>query len=171
MFFDEKSFKAYACSCGERSEPGREIWRSDAVFSGKVIDFVRAGKSEGYTTKATIFDVYTTWKGVSSDQVTMWTVGGMCSYGFLEGEEYLVYAYSVGSASDTNSNYRTTVCSSTKLLEYAEADLAFLGQGFPPDQYVKPGKSDASVVFPAIFGLGAAVAGMIAFFTLRRPEN
>jgi hypothetical protein len=48
--------------------------------------------------------------------------GGTCGYVFKVGETYLVYGFEIGR----KDFLMTTICSRTRLVEYASEDLAFL---------------------------------------------
>ena len=66
--------------------------------------------------------VLTAWKGVSETPVVIGTgyVGGDCGFNFVQGNDYLVYAYDNAGALATN------FCLSTAALANAPAQLAFL---------------------------------------------
>lgn len=134
---------AYACSCaivGSKQERVKSaLADSDAVFSGEVVDFSKSappttmmeetmwtimGGSTG-TATATL-RVSKVWKGPKHEtvQVTTGADSGMgCGYPFEEGQEYLVYA---GKGMSVN------LCSETKPLSEAGADLALLGNSEKP---------------------------------------
>ena len=80
---------AYACTgMGPMGTPQelvkRELEESRAVFSGEVQDI---NEVNGKVTFKTI----SVWKGPHRDTLEV-TDAGMCAYGFVEGQEYLIYA-------------------------------------------------------------------------------
>ena len=83
-----------ACSCAELPSVEEEFERSQAVFSGKVVDVREKRSIKGYQTKSVLFEVTNTWKGVKQSQIIITTGqgGGDCGFEFKEGQEYLVYA-------------------------------------------------------------------------------
>lgn len=64
------------------------------------------------------------WKGPDQGtlQVSTPSQGGACGYHFEEGREYLVYAHG-------KQGLKTHICTETKPLAEADADLAVLGEG------------------------------------------
>jgi hypothetical protein len=140
---------AEACSCAGPATPQDAFQRADVVFSGKVLSVTPTQFNSGvnaYTGNAVLFDVKDTWKGTSSSLILVRTGngGGDCGYGFIAGNDYLVYAYSrvetlslsIASISlDLPLGARTTstgICTRTALLAQAGQDLAALGPGRPP---------------------------------------
>ena len=99
------------------------------------------------------------WKGPKQQTVEIITgadSGVGCGYPFEEGREYLVYAYG-------KQELKVDLCSETKLLSKAGADLAVLGNGEKP----KDGGdalTDTSGVVPARAVLGMAGLAMAASF-------
>lgn len=159
---------AFACSCIEIKSPQAEYEQSNAVFSGKVVDLETT--DELYPSKVATFDVYTVWKGISQDSATITTgMGGAdCGYPFVENVEYLVYAYGEGS-----DGLGASSCSQTKPLNRAEADLVAIGQGnstFARDSVEVYEERWRSNPYSYLIGIGAAIAGVIAFLTLRKRK-
>jgi hypothetical protein len=118
---------AHACSCVIPGAPDVELARSTAVFSGRVVARDEPGGlivSSADPVEVT-FEVYAVWKGPAYSTITITTArsGASCGYVFEEGEQYLVYAD--GSA----DNLTVSMCSRTQPLEWAEEDLAALGEG------------------------------------------
>jgi hypothetical protein len=58
-----------ACSCAELSSVEEEFERSNAVFSGKVVDLREKQSIKRYQTKSVLFEVTNTWKGVKQSQI------------------------------------------------------------------------------------------------------
>ena len=61
--------------------------------------------------------------------ITTPPTGGSCGFTFIEGEEYIVYAYDSAFA---DGGYTVGICSRTALLDQAEADIDALGKGNAP---------------------------------------
>lgn len=120
---------AHACSCvGLTLE--EQIQTSEAIFSGLVVDaaestdpYAPPGPNPGPVT----FDVEAVWKGVSGETAVVLghEPGSSCDVGFEVGERYLVYAYLSGENGD--GPLATNICSGTKPLASAGADLLALG--------------------------------------------
>jgi hypothetical protein len=106
---------AHACQCPEPSPPADAFNYAAAVFTGRVITvyaplnipaFARPiarwwpglyRSNTLYKPRATI-TVTTSWKGVTSSEVTVISgEGSGCDYGFEKGREYLIYAYQLDS--------------------------------------------------------------------------
>ncbi len=128
---------ASACSCGDGSR--QEIAKaalgsgSDAVFSGEVevIDVERGPRAIGIFKEresSVVIQVSEVWKGPQHSTLEVHTLsdGAMCGYSFKEGQEYLVYAYG------KEEPFKVDLCSQTKLLSKAGANLAVLGDGERP---------------------------------------
>ena len=120
--------RSYACSCLEPGPPSEEMEKADAVFMGRVVSVSIVAEVRGDVTHVdsviTEFDVKTVWKGPVS-QTTYINSGGPCGIGFIEGVEYIVYAYH----SDYRDGLGTGLCTRTTLLAWAMDDLAGLGVG------------------------------------------
>lgn len=117
---------ARACSCAPPKSPSIEQERAAAVFSGGVT----AVKEQKATSNSSgmmevVFDVDKAWKGVNSRTIIIFTASNSaaCGYGFRVGVDYLVYAYGA------EGQLRTGLCSRTKRLSEARADLDELGSG------------------------------------------
>jgi hypothetical protein len=65
------------------------------------------------------------WKGPQQETLVVSTPrdGATCGYAFKEGQEYLVYAYG------KEEPFEVDLCSGTKQLSDADADLRVLGDG------------------------------------------
>lgn len=148
----------YACSCvATPVEPLESLEMSSAVFVGKVVAIKEPkGKiiSSADYTKVT-FEVDSSWKGVKSDKISLFTEmsSASCGYMFTEGENYLVYA---GKMMDSGK-LGVSMCSGTNLLSLAEEDLKELGPATPmsatdrgPITLVNVGISGVIVVLIAI---------------------
>jgi hypothetical protein len=161
---------ASACSCagggstkemveGALSHPG-------AVVSGKVID-VEKGGSYSYNVTLRVFKV---WKGPRRETLMVSTPsdGAACGYPFKEGQEYLVYAYWGNQGTPPRPGLKVDLCSSTKPLSKAGADLALLdklGEGEKPADGGDALK-DTSGGVSARAMVGMAGLAMVAAFLL-----
>lgn len=158
---------AFACSCVAPQTPSIALLESRAVFSGEVTE-VRT-LTDVYQKIVTI-NVDRIWKGAISSErtrlVTSVDTGG-CGFPFEEGRNYLVYAHE-GSSEEF---FEVSLCSRTTPIEEAQADLASLGTGYVPMHNNDGGsRMVESYGVPAIIGIGAAIASVIAFLTLRRRK-
>ena len=120
------------------STPQESFERSSAVFSGRVIDVVDQSRVNEQTPRGedsnflsgvkVRFEVSKIWKGKLEQQIVVTTSGSSasCGYSFQKGAEYLVYA------SAQEAKLQTGLCSGTKPLSQAQADLAVLGTGETP---------------------------------------
>ena len=159
---------AYACSCAilpgtqkERAE--QALSDSEAVFSGEVsaIEKQEAATSRHPGTATVTLRVSEVWKGQEQRtlEVSMPSQGSACGYPFEEGREYLVYA-------SGGMDLGVSLCSETKPLSKAEADLTVLGNGEKP----KSGDAltDTSGVVPARVVVGLAGLAIVASFLMVR---
>jgi len=94
------------------------VQRSAAVFSGEVL----AVQSSVNLLEAR-FQVEQSWKGVTTDEVSISTDGTAESPHYQAAEKYLVFA------GLQQGKLFTGMCSRTKKLEYAQKDLDQLGEG------------------------------------------
>ena len=129
--------KSHACSCIEPPPPLDALAQADAVFSGKVTVIDQNSDDFSIRFQFAVIDV---WKGVTTaeTQVITATNSAACGVEFQADEQYLVYAYQ-----DDNGELNTNLCTRTRLLEYAEDDIAALGQpilsfNMPPDARENP---------------------------------
>jgi len=129
---------ANACKCIQ-STPEQSFSRAKTVFSGRVVDVVEQSPVERQSPRGdedpnflngvkVIFEVSEVWKGNNKRRLVVTTSdsSASCGYSFQKGEEYLVYA------SGEEAQLQTGLCSGTKTLSDARADLAVLGEGETP---------------------------------------
>lgn len=149
--------KAFACSCST-NPPNEAFENSAAVFTGTVTDIQHDAGS--YNVQ---FSVDEAWKGVSEPMVAIATSDndGTCGYDFQQGVKYLVYAYG------SEGSLQTGICNRTQPVADAYEDLAYLGEGHVPVSGQPVVEKTPSSPFLPFVGIGAAVAGVIAFLTLR----
>ncbi len=128
---------ASACSCVPEPSPELALKRADAIFVGEVIgvDSGWFGVFSGHWMRKTVlFQVQSTWKGVSASQVIATVWERYCSWtplGYYVGETYLVYA-----EASTEWRWETSYWDGTQSLDDAAEYLGTLGQSTPPSQQV-----------------------------------
>ena len=117
---------AFPCSCAPPGTPREELEKSDAVFKGTVlelkVDTLRVQNAAILFFKVK-FEVLAAWKGVDLGEITLATnfESAACGFPFEQGVDYLVYAFS------QNDSLSTNLCTRTKKLSEAQADLNELG--------------------------------------------
>lgn len=105
---------AHACSCAGTGDAEEELRRSDAVFSGEVVEVGELDSGMPFLAPVT-FDVKGAWKGVTGDSVVVHGQGpgASCGLDFELGETYLVFAG--GSGEGGGGKLQTGLCSATRL--------------------------------------------------------
>jgi hypothetical protein len=131
---------AYACSCVGASTVEESLRTSDAVFSGEVVGLGAEDPQprDGTPLGGVEFRVKESWKGVSDSSVIIYGQGegyfgevgeevviNSCAVTFEQDESYLVYAYRGGE--NASGPLGTDICTATKPLSDAGADLRALG--------------------------------------------
>ncbi|XEC96330.1 hypothetical protein AB6A23_07235 [Paenibacillus tarimensis] len=126
--------KVQACSCAEPPAVEDELKRKTAVFAGKVKSISHPKpalmRSSVDPVKIT-FDVTTVWKGEVKPETEVYTAisSASCGYdGFIENEDYIVFAFG------DSDRLQTGLCERTKPLASAEEELAALGEGQMPSE-------------------------------------
>ncbi len=171
---------AFACSCaalpGTPQERAREaLSGSTAVFSGEVVELEKpppdTAMVEGTMltvmgqagNKATVtLQASEVWKGTQQQTVTITTEadsGIGCGYPFEEGREYLVYA--------TGREPSVSLCSETKPLSEADADLEALGEGQKSEDVGALSDTSGALSTPAVIGL-AGLTVTVSFLLAMR---
>ncbi len=120
---------ASACTCALEGGSQKEIVEgalsdSEAVFSGEVVAVEQGtATASGPGNDTVTLRASEVWKGPEQEALEVRTPsqGMACGYRFEEGREYLVYAYTGKRGLETN------ICTETKPLAKAGADLALLG--------------------------------------------
>ena len=159
-----------ACSCAELPSVEEEFERSQAVFSGKVVDVREKRSIKGYQTKSVLFEVTNTWKGVEQSQIIITTGqgGGDCGFDFKEGQEYLVYANE--STMYGAKTLVATICDRTNEWSVLQEDLKILGEGQPPIEDVDlTGKHDGNQYY--IWVAIIIAIGILLISIFRRRKN
>ncbi len=128
--------QAYACKCAVPGSPSEELEKFDAVFAGKVLSvqhsFDPGASSYSPDDHTTVgFTINAVWKGTVDQNIDLTTppTSGSCGFAFVEGEEYIVYAY---ESAEAKANLGVSICSRTALLGEAQADMDALGEGYTP---------------------------------------
>jgi hypothetical protein len=120
---------ALACSCVGDVPLCQSFWQADAVFSGDVVSFEELNTNRLFQRRVARIRVERAWRGQVQGTVEVRTGagGGDCGYSFRPGRKYLVYAYKTQDGKLT-----TGICSPTKLLDKAAADLAYFEEAEKP---------------------------------------
>ena len=170
---------ASACSCATLpSTPQETLSDSKAVFTGEVVEFdkpppettmiegtmmtVLGGGGPEATVTLRVSEV---WKGPRQQTTEITTEADSsvgCGYPFEEGREYLVYA--------AKGNPSVSLCSETKPLSEANADLQALGDGDAPEPGDTLSDTSGGVSARAVVGLAGltiAAAFVLAARSLR----
>jgi hypothetical protein len=108
--------RAMACDCAWPGSPREELQRKDAVFSGEVTSINR---------ERIEFKVEKLWKGHRARKASIRYEQSDCTYLFVVGKKYLVYA-------NGKEILETDKCTRTKELDKASDDLKELGEGKEP---------------------------------------
>jgi hypothetical protein len=121
------SSRAFACQCAGTRSSCQEYWEATAVFSGTVIESRQVTVSEGtysHEMRAVRLSIDQPFRGVEGAEVEVLTGfgGGDCGFGFRQTGQYLVYAY----RSEQDQKLHTSICTRTRLLSDAKADLAYI---------------------------------------------
>jgi hypothetical protein len=128
---------AEACRCIPPPPPRKALEAAAAVFAGKV---VKIKQDEAASEVVVTFEVRTVWKGVDTKTVQVRTPGNSAACGneFEMDKSYLVYCHATqAEAKDGEKDpprvLNTNLCTRTRALKDAEADLKELGKGRPPE--------------------------------------
>lgn len=159
-----------ACKCAELPSVKEEFERSQAVFSGKVLDVREKKSSKEYITKSVLFEVTNTWKGGKQSQIIITTGqgGGDCGFDFKEGKEYLVYANE--STMYGEKSLVSIMCDRTNELRSLQEDLKILGEGQPPTEEVDlTGKHEGSQLY--LWVAVVVAIGIIFIFILFKKKR
>ena len=172
--------EVHACKCAEPGTPAEEMEKFPAVFAGKVVSIQHSfdpnAASVSREDRTTVgFEVSTVWKGTVHEDMYITTppTGGSCGFSFIEGEEYVVYAYD-GAYDD--GSYTVGICSRTALLGQAQADIDALGAGRAPQAGTGgPTPEQAQDSFASVWVIVSAAAaavvvsgGIVAYARMRR---
>ena len=122
--------QVYACSCATPGTPSEELADSSLVFSGSAVSvredqpFLGIDRLPANGATTVEFKIDSVWKGNTKETMTLETAryGASCGFTFVEGKQYIVYSHDGRTVS---------LCSRTRSLNDAQADLAALGEGKP----------------------------------------
>lgn len=179
--------RAYACEVIGQRPLQDSLENSVAIFSGRVAE-VQTFTVEGYGDWHLMsFEVDRYWKapdGKDYNQLVVFTgtSGDVCGYEFEKGRSYLVYT--IQWWHDDNYLY-TGLGYRNQPIEGAQEDLDFLGEGMAPAtqsswyeqidginiQPLPQPQIEEKTVVLSMVGIGVAVAGTVAFFTMRKVGN
>lgn len=175
LFFTLPS-SSYACSCIPQGPVKEALASADAVFAGKVTEVVKPKPdAQGIISSAdpvqVTFDVSTSWKGVTTKQVTIKTAldSASCGFAFVAGKEYLVYSYK-GESDVLN----TSICTRTQALTAASEDLASLGTGKSPvqeGQQPTPTTDKQTLVSPYLWATGFLVLAGVTYVIVKMKKK
>ena len=160
------SSAAYACSCMAPPAPKIALEKSAAVFVGQV-----ASVEKGQYNNTFQFKVSKKWKGIEGNtaSIVSATNSAACGINFDSDRDYLIYAFKT----EDDPQLRTNLCTRTKRLTDAAADLAELGE--PATQVAT--KPMVKTTYPTTNGVvqintGAATDPLATFVNaLRGDEN
>ena len=112
-----------ACSCSvsfkdEKRQVRKAKQEAAAAFRGRIVDILETKGADGKLNGGieAIMEISEVWKGIVGERVSVFTNGddASCGYPFVEGKDYLVYAYVSTEAKDRLITY---LCTRTRLAE------------------------------------------------------
>ena len=123
--------QVHACKCAEPGSPSEELEKFAAVFAGRVVSIEHSfdpdAASYAPEDRTTVgFEVSAVWKGTVYQDMNITTTptGGSCGFTFIDGEEYIVYAY---DSAFVDGGYTVGICSRTALLVMQRYWIDWLG--------------------------------------------
>lgn len=122
---------AWACSCASPSATPLEAkGNRPTIFAGRVtaVTILDPNSYALFRSVAVTVDVSEVWKGNVGSSIVIGTSRDRagCGYDFVEGQEYLIYAF------EYEGQLVTGICERTRPLAGAQADLAVLGEAQVP---------------------------------------
>lgn len=116
---------AFACTCVGTRAPCQAYGEAAAVFVGTVINsrvIADNQNNSGFDRRVVRFLVDTPFRGVDAGEVEVTTGpgGGDCGFGFVQTQQYLVYAY------EYEGKLSTGICTRTRSISKAQEDLAYI---------------------------------------------
>lgn len=117
--------KVIACSCAGTQVPCQAYGEASAVFVGTVIESRTITVKRGnYDSKQRVvrFTIDSPFRGVEGAEVEVQTGlgGGDCGFGFVQTQQYLVYAY------EHEGKLSTGICTRTRPITRAGEDLSYI---------------------------------------------
>ncbi|MGC5323925.1 hypothetical protein [Brevibacillus sp. SYSU BS000544] len=165
---------SYACSCVQQGPVKEALASADAVFAGRVTEVVKPKPNGQGLISSTdpvqvTFDVSTSWKGVTTKQITIKTAldSASCGFAFEAGKEYLVYSYK-GDANVLETN----ICTRTQALTAASDDLTSLGAGVTPVQDgQQPTAEKQMFISPYLWATGILVLAGVTYVIVKMKKK
>jgi hypothetical protein len=165
--------RCLACSCPE-IDIEEAMRRSKVVFRGRVAALGPAvGSYVHEETHRTLtheyvearMQVLATYKGTAPGLLTISTGlgGGDCGFPFELDEEYLIFAEEATSFY-SNSNFYTDICTRSRSVEHAEADLVYFGDPQLPARRRR--RLESALVVTTVL----LVIAVGYWYALRRPK-
>lgn len=120
-----------ACQCGKKPSTREATATSDVVFAGTVTSLrpllARVSESPAVDRRPNQdveFKVLRAWQGIGSSDFKIKLAQNSCTFSFTSGQTYLVFARRENPESP---EFFVSICTPTKLLSTAQADLKELG--------------------------------------------
>jgi hypothetical protein len=113
---------AFACSCVAEVPLCQSFWQANAVFAGEVLSFEKIDPEQFFSRRIARVRVERVWRGEVTGVVEVSTGagGGDCGYSFRPRQQYVIYAHK-----GPQGTLSTNICTPTKLLSKASADLEY----------------------------------------------
>ncbi|MFE7064335.1 hypothetical protein ACFVAD_19580 [Sutcliffiella sp. NPDC057660] len=123
---------AMACDCDPPDTATEAMEVATAVFRGTVLKIHKnQTMSDGERYEKVLFSVSESWKGMEDSQAIIYTdSSSSCTFGFQEGNEYLLYPYL------RDGVMYIMDCGRSSDISLAEEDLKELGKGKEPTNIV-----------------------------------
>lgn len=136
-----------ACECTRPGSMEQEFMHSNAVFVGEVVSISRSKVEQKIRLRV---DRY--WKGKEQPYIEVASPLNErpCGIDFVQGRQYLVYAFE-----NDAGNYVTNSCKRTQKRSDATADLQYLGEGSDQGYLSKIGKQSLGIGCTILFSLFA----------------
>jgi hypothetical protein len=154
--------KSFSWSCAQSLEPKELFKRYDSIFIGKVIQLSNENVGNLNPKSRVTFEVKSSLKGNDRDNLTIVTTAGSV---FIEGKDYLVYAYKT-----TMKNYlykyeegelaTDTMCGGTKELSLANYDLKQIDEA-----------KDSNVIIDLIIAFFVSFVIITLLLIIKRRRN
>ena len=130
---------AAACDCGYAGAPCKAFEKTPTVFIGRVIGIsaidLKTASGDDYKDRLVAFEVERSYRGLTTETAEVlsdWNSD--CGYRFQEGVRYIVYAY----PRSPTAKLTTSICTRTRPLSEASADLEYLDKKDDPSYGFSP---------------------------------
>jgi hypothetical protein len=160
--------EVYACSCagGNITE---KLERSDAVFTGRVIEIGGTkngdiGKLRKYT-----FEVDQAWKGQITKNTSIYSYDGgeaSCGYKFKDNESYLVYSY-LGTDGELETNF----CTGNTEYQKAKSELGLLGQEIEVKNNIRIENEKEGIIWTFVYISGVLLVFVLILLVYRQVKS